>query len=785
MQTGLAQAPSVVSEDNHCFDLLNPTPISDFMSIVGPDDGTLEGIQIAISENYDTAMDTLTYQNANGITGSFDDANGILTLSGSSTVLIYKQTLEQVFFSTKAPAASAIKSITLALSNLDYLAETGHFYQYVPATGILWNPAREAAETQTLFGLKGYLATITSQAESDFLIERVAGSAWIGATDETSEGVWRWVTGPEGLANGGQGQIVSGFINWNDGEPNNCCGGEHYAHMMDWTVPAGRWNDLSNDSAPAGSPYHPTGYMIEYGGMPGDPTDVFSDITGTTVLDPLQELSVTGPISLCPNIRGAVYTTEDLPGYSYVWTIEGGTIDTGDGTHEVTVDWGDTNANAKVSVRAVSDIACETEAELPVVINVQLEPPLPNGPNAVCFTDLATEQTYSTLASPGSNYDWKITNGQIISGNGTNEVQVLWDGTGTGTLYFTESTSTATDICDGDSPLLSVDLREEIVPTLTLTHVSCFSGTDGAVTMTSVVGAEPISFTFNTNGQGEAIANGVGNLPAGTYSVDILSDGCSINVPFTITEPTELMGTVQAMDARCFGEASGQAEALVTGGTGSYRYVWSISRPESQAAITGLPMGTYSVDVIDENNCVLTLNFSIDEPPLLVINSIVSTLVTCPQGSDGTLEATVSGGTPPYNYSWQGSDDEFALATGFSKGTYTVTVTDANGCVVTGSQDVEEATPKLYLPNAFSPNGDGENDTFGPKITCTFSFGMTIYNEWGNVVFVTTGANSYWDGTVNGEPAPIGKYSYTAAWSITVNDQLIEQDRRGTLRLFR
>ena len=784
-QSGLAQAPSVVPQDNYCFDLENPTPISNFMNIAGAEDGTMEGIQVAISQNYDATTDTLTYEDANGITGSWDDANGILTLSGTNTLLIYKQTLEQVFFSTRAPAASAGKAITLALSNLDYLAETGHFYQYVPATSILWNPAREAAATQTLFGLQGYLATITTKAESDFLIERVAGSAWIGATDEDDEGVWRWVTGPEGLENGGQGRVISGFINWNDNEPNNCCGGEHYAHMMDWTSPPGRWNDLNNDSAPLGSPYHPTGYMIEYGGMPGDPTDVFSEITGTTVLDPLQNITLTGPQSLCPNITGAIYTTQELPGYTYTWTVDGGTIVAGDGTHEITVNWGDTNANARVSVKATSGIVCEVESELPVIINVQLEPPLPTGPDVICYADHTTEQSYSTPISPGSDYEWKITNGQIMTGQGTNEITVLWDSPGTGTLYFTESTTTATDICDGDSPLLTVDLREQIIPTFDITNVSCFSGTDGAVVITATTGAAPISYNFNTLGQGQVESNGVSNLPAGAYSVDITSAGCTITVPFDITEPTELTGTVSAMDALCFGTATGQAEALVTGGTGNYRYFWSVSRPGNQSAITGLAKGEYSVDVVDENDCVLTLNFFIDEPELLVLDSIASTLVTCPQGDDGTLEAFVSGGTEPYSYTWEFSEDTEALATGFPKGTYMLTVTDANGCVVNGSQMVEEATPKLYMPNAFSPNNDGDNDRFGPKLTCSFSFQMTIYNRWGNVVFVTSPSAASWDGTVDGQEAPVGRYSYTAAWSITVNDRLISEERMGTLRLYR
>ena len=780
----LGQTATVDAAPGFCYDPASPVAIGNFFSILGDDNIVLDGLQITITENYDAATDLLTFNNSNGISGNFDATNGILTLSGSNDLVAYRQVLDEVFFSSNATAEAAKRSITISLSNLDFLPETGHFYQYVPSSGILWNDARLAASAQELFGLTGYLATITSSAESQFLIERVAGSAWIGATDEAQEGVWRWVTGPEGLENGGNGRVISGFINWNDGEPNNCCGGEDFAHMMDWTSPPGRWNDLNNDSAPPGSPYHPTGYMIEYGGMPGDP-NVFLEITGTTELDPIRPLELVGSTSLCPNLNGVPYTVESLEGYTYNWSVDGGNIDSGQGTSEIVVNWGPTNANAKVSVTAVSDVACETTVELPVTINVQLEPPLPSGPATVCFADLTTAQIYNTPETPGSNYEWKITNGQIISGNGTNEIEVLWDGPGIGTLFFTESTSTATDICDGDSPLLSIDLREEIVPTLSITNVSCFGGSDGAVVMANLTGAEPLTYTWNTAGQGSAITNGVENLPAGIYSVDITSNDCTINVPFTITQPDELQGSIEAFDALCFGQASGRANALVSGGTGAYTYNWSINRPTDQSAIRDLPMGNYSVEVVDENDCVLLLNFSIGEPPLLVIDDIVSTLVTCPQGTDGTLEAFVSGGTPPYTYNWGGSQDETALATGFAKGTYQLVVTDANGCTVEGVQTVEEATPKLFLPTAFSPNGDGDNDTFGPITTCAFNFSMIVYNRWGNPIFSTARQEAQWGGSFDGEPVPEGVYSYTAAWSIIVNDQLVSEERKGNIRLYR
>lgn len=780
----LAQETKVQSAAAFCYDGLSPFPITNFVEILGVDTESLQGMQIIISEGYDSSADELLYENGEGINGVFDTATGILTLTGNSDLVTYREAIKRVRFTTTAPRENATRSITVSLTDLDFLPENGHFYQYFPQAGILWNPAKDAAATKSLFGLTGYLATITTKAESDFIIERVAGSAWIGGTDEANEGNWRWVTGPEGLENGGTGRVFSGFLNWNDGEPNNCCGGEDFAHMMDWTSPPGRWNDLNNTSAPPDSPYHPTGYMVEYGGMPGDP-DILTNITGTTVLEMIPEINISGSVSVCPNIMGVTYSAENLTGYTYTWTVSGGVIASGQGTSEITVNWGDTNPTADVSVEAISDITCEVTADFAVKINEQLEPPLPVGPTTVCFPDQPNLHTYSTLLTPGSDYQWKITGGSIQSGQGTNEVEVLWDGPGVGELYFTESTSTATDICDGDSPLLTIDLRPETLPEFVLSHVSCFSGSDGAIALSNYNGATPYSLSWNTGGLGAPAAESISGLPVGNYSVDVNANGCIINIPITITEPTELTGTTQAFDALCFGESSGMAIAEVTGGTGSYRYIWSNGTSGTDNTLTGLAMGSYSVDVLDENDCVLTLNFTIGEPPLLVIDEILSTLISCPEGSDGTLEALVSGGTPPYSYSWEGSVDETSLATGFSRGTYEVTVTDANGCITTGTQEVEEATPKIYLPTAFSPNGDGENDTFGPSTFCPFDFRMIVYNKWGGRVFSTYSTGSRWDGTLDGKNAPIGKYTYIAAWSIEVNGQLLSEERKGVVRLIR
>jgi len=763
--------------------------LSDIVYIEGPETNVLEGVQVSITNNYDRANDSFTYTFADNIQGQFDSQNGIFTLSGQATIAKYRLALERLFFNN-SPNIDESKTINITLSGVDFLVETGHFYQFFSAQGISWSDAKEEAESKELFGLQGYLTTITSAAENQFILDRVSGTAWLGASDAETEGVWKWVTGPEngtifweGLMNG----TPFGYHNWqppsatSGGEPNQS-GNEDYAHMMSWTTPSGQWNDLPDEGG--GGNYEPTGFIVEYGGLPGDP-DILAQISGNSIIDWQKEIDLTGATSVCPNIQGVPYNATALDAHSYSWTVEGGTIVSGQATDEIIVNWGNTNDAAKVSVEVSSDLACLYNEELLVKINEKLEPPLPVGNDMVCFTDINTPVVYSTPFTPGSSYTWKPTNGTVVSGQGTNEVQILWHGPGVGSLFFTESTSTATDICDGDSPILTIDLRSEIIPNFTIANVKCYGGNDGSVEIEITSGSTLITYDWIVPTSATTTDNKVENLSVGLYAVIVTVDDCSVEFPFEITEPEELSGSTDIANVRCFGESNGQANAFITGGTGSYRYDWSHDPTQSNASVSNLPAGNHSVRILDDNDCELVLNFVITEPDLLVIDEIIATLVSCPGGSDGTLEAFVSGGTAPYTFEWQDNSSSGSTAEGYSKGNYSLKVIDANGCEAMASQEIEEAIPRVVLPNAFSPNGDGTNDFFGPTTPCEITFKMEVYNRWGQVIFSTESANVKWDGTFKGGSLASGKYTFAASWIIEANGLVIEDSQRGEIQLIK
>src|SRR5687767_3033656 len=134
---------------------------------------------------------------------------------------------------------------------------------------------------------------------------------------------------------------------------------------------------------------------------------------------------------------------------------------------------------------------------------------------------------------------------------------------------------------------------------------------------------------------------------------------------------------------------TGSASVVASGGTPAYSYSWNTNPVKTTATATGLVAGTYIVTVTDANGCSKTASVTITQPSTLVATMNAPTHVLC-NGGTGSASVVASGGTPAYTYSWSPSGGTAASAAGLVAGTYTVTVTDANGCSKTASVTITQ-----------------------------------------------------------------------------------------------
>ncbi|MEL4306463.1 DUF7507 domain-containing protein [Joostella sp. CR20] len=316
----------------HCVDGQTTIVSQNSVSITDPEDGEngqLEQVFIQISENYKDG-DLLSYDNTvTGITSSWSETEGKLTLTGPASFNEFEDAIESVYYTSSNPDISDdIRSISIVLNELNFLASTGHYYEYVPSVGIKWTEAKAIAETRYFYGIQGYLATITSEEEAALLGEQAEGAGWIGGSDAEIEGEWRWMTGPEAgqqFWQGGTpaqgGTVYSGaYANWNNAEPNNQ-NNEDYAHITYNVGPIGSWNDLP-DAGTSGN-YEPKGYLVEYGWTDG--TDEFPKIAATTTITPF--IAQTHPVdqtAFAGDEATFVVTTRAADSYQWQVSLDGG-----------------------------------------------------------------------------------------------------------------------------------------------------------------------------------------------------------------------------------------------------------------------------------------------------------------------------------------------------------------------------------------------------------------------------------------------------------------------------
>lgn len=325
-KTIVTLAPSITISGNLKLSYCPQTDLNIIENVnLSDPDNQINEIFIQISANYVNGLDQLKLANPsfhpNINVDVFDINTGrirIYKADATTTLSDFESALKDIQFRNNSTTPSGTRNFSITLGQVNYLPRNKHFYRYIPFPGITWTKAKEEAETTAneYYGLKGYLATLTAADEAQLAGAQASGAGWIGGSDKETEGVWKWVTGPEA------GTIMT-YTNWNTGEPNNSGGIEHYAHVTAPNTPnsiIGAWNDLKNEGDSSGY-YQSKGFIIEYGGMiPGDVDSI--QISASTTLTIAKILTTTaasrcdaGSITLNATASiGSIYWYNDASG---------------------------------------------------------------------------------------------------------------------------------------------------------------------------------------------------------------------------------------------------------------------------------------------------------------------------------------------------------------------------------------------------------------------------------------------------------------------------------------
>lgn len=376
-----------------------------------------------------------------------------------------------------------------------------------------------------------------------------------------------------------------------------------------------------------------------------------------------------------------VSTVGGTPGYSYAWSngAAGSTISSlSAGVYTVTVT--DSRGCTGFMIVGITEPS-------PIVLGM-------SSTAASCGSNNGTGSVAAIGGTPGYTYAWSPSGGSTSFASGLSA--------GGYNVTVTDSR--------GCTMLGNVVVSNSSGPTTSISssvNVTCFGGTNGSATANVVGGAAPISYNWTPSGGTGSFASG---LVAGNYTVTATDGaGCTSAASVVITSPLQLTASISNnVSTSCSYQNDGSLTVQGSGGTLAYSYIWSGG--SINATDNNLLPGTYTVTITDANGCTASTTGTVTAPALLQINISSNTPATCNLGDDGAATVTVVGGTPGYSYIWS-NGTVGATNTGLTAGTYTVTATDANGCVATRIVVISQATPLVLALSSTGTTCGSTNGT--------------------------------------------------------------------------
>ncbi|HXB10747.1 MAG TPA: gliding motility-associated C-terminal domain-containing protein, partial [Bacteroidia bacterium] len=343
---------------------------------------------------------------------------------------------------------------------------------------------------------------------------------------------------------------------------------------------------------------------------------------------------------------------------------------------------------------------------------------------------------------------------------------------------YTVTVSVGCDIKYSDTVNISALPTGGIVLTTLQKNESCYGDSNASITVNATGGTTPYTYIWMPGGSTSATLS---SLTTGTYSVVVKDSAGCADAIISVTQPLPILIDKSSITSiSCYGGKDGCINVNANGGASPYTYVWLSTSSDSSFACN-LSTGTYSVSVTDANGCNKIDSFFIPQPPQIMVSTVSP--VSIYTGQTTTISASASGGTAPYAYVWQAFFNGSSISVSPADTTvYEVTATDANGCQGTAYVTVDVLPScEIFVPDAFSPNGDGQNDVLYVRGSqCIQSLDFVIYDRWGNKIFETQNLSDGWDGKYLGQPMNTGTYAYYLR-AYTLLNTLVSQEGNITL----